>query len=202
MVVRQVLPVGWACLPRLSGLGKLHLDRIAYPGLIQLPRCTSSDLRTRFVCLVVLEVWRLILSQFITGVPVPIGPQLPVDNSLVNAGAAPFMSAAAFGSDQLPSSSKTTMVVVTEGIPPVALNLVEKICRWEYIDLADLLKGPHGKDQQQWMIVSGQVVFTPRQKTTLSITRWLKVYSIFQQSSCHQQKQLRRKQLAWQLMFI
>lgn len=44
---------------------------------------------------------------------------------------------------------------------------MEKIRRWGYVNLADLLKGPHNKDQQQWMIVKGQVITIPYHKTSV-----------------------------------
>ena len=100
-------------------------------------------------------------------------PILPVDPSLANPGElAPLLSAAA-----LPSSSRPSTVVVTEGIPPVARQLVEKIRRWDYVNLADLLKDPHSREQQG-TAVNGQTM-SQTAKQSLSIISWLRAYNIF-----------------------
>ena len=64
---------------------------------------------------------------FSTGIPI-----LPVDPSLSNRGGLPpILPAAASGQ---PSSSTTQSVVVTEGIPPVSRQWIERIHRWEFIN--------------------------------------------------------------------
>ena len=60
----------------------------------------------------------------------------------------PFLHSSSF-------PSKTATVVVTEGIPPVLCQLVEKIWKWEYINLMDLLKDP---TTEQLVVVNGQLV--------------------------------------------
>jgi len=105
-------------------------------------------------------------------------PPLPVDPSLANQGGlAPLMSAAAL--DPTSSSSGTSTVVVTEGIPPVSRQLVDKIRRWEYVNLADLLKDPHSREQQG-AAANNQVMTASRLNTKqfLSINNWLRAYNI------------------------
>ena len=68
------------------------------------------------------------------------GPPLPVDPSLDLQGPLPLPVLSLPGPPQLthvPSSS----LVVTEDIPPVPLWLIDKICRWEFVDLFQLLMG-------------------------------------------------------------
>ena len=79
--------------------------------------------------------------------------------------------------------SKAPTVVVTEGIPPVACRLVEKIRKWEYVNLGDLLKDH--SSSEQFVVVNGQVV--PIQsgqkpqspKTITDILSWLQAFSVF-----------------------
>ena len=80
------------------------------------------------------------------------------------------------------SSIKTPTVVVTEGIPPVACRLVEKIRKWEYVNLGDLLKD-HSQPEQL-VVVNGQIM--PLQsgqkqssRTITDILFWLQAYSVF-----------------------
>ena len=80
---------------------------------------------------------------------------------------------------QYPLPSKVLAVVVTEGIPPVACWLVEKIRKWEYVNL---LKDH--SSSEQFVVVNGQVV--PIQsgqkpqspKTITNILSWLQAFSV------------------------
>ena len=83
---------------------------------------------------------------------------------------------------QYPLPSKSPTVVVTEGIPPVACRLVEKIRKWEYVNLGDLLKD-HSQPEQL-VVVNGQIM--PLQsgqkqssRTITDILSWLQAYSVF-----------------------
>ena len=81
----------------------------------------------------------------------------------------------------LPMKSSTSAVV--EGIPPVTCHLIEKVRKWKYINLADLLKNHNSSDQL--IVGNGQVLSVPDQKPWSSnrvvadIFTWLQVYNIF-----------------------
>ena len=78
-------------------------------------------------------------------------------------------------------SPKPPTVVVTEGIPPVPCRMVNRVRKWEYVNLADLL-GDHSPDHLT--IINGQVIAvtsagTPRRSCTISdIMTWLQAFSI------------------------
>ena len=78
---------------------------------------------------------------------------------------------------------KSSTIVVEEGIPPVSCRLIEKVRKWEYINLADLLKDHNSSDQ--FIVVNGQVLSVPDQKLRISnraiadIFTWLQAYNIF-----------------------
>ena len=40
---------------------------------------------------------------------------------------------------ELIAKTAAPSVVITEGIPPISVKMIEKICRWEFIDLSKLL---------------------------------------------------------------
>ena len=91
---------------------------------------------------------------------------LPVDPSLLAEGGSasptltPLHSISAFLSGLSPAAedaSKTT-VLVAEGLPPIAARLLEKIRRWEYVDLATLLHDPSSKLEEYLLQQQGQVV--------------------------------------------
>jgi len=82
---------------------------------------------------------------------------------------------------QSPSTGKSATLVVTEGVPPVPCRLVDKIKKWEFVNMAELLKDNNGKDPQ-FMVMNDQLVAVHHQsssKTPLSILQWLKAFNIF-----------------------
>ena len=117
------------------------------------------------------------------GAPTLTWPSLPVDTSLSGSGGSSYIMSS--GVPLLQSSSfpsKTATVVVTEGIPPVSCRLVEKIQKWEYINLMDLLKDP---TTEQLVVVNGQLVTmradqrSRSSKSTPDIFQWLQAFSVF-----------------------
>ena len=78
---------------------------------------------------------------------------------------------------------KSSTIVVAEGIPPVSCCLIEKVRKWEYINLADLLKDHNSS--YQFIVVNGQVLSVPDQKlrsrnrVIADIFTWLQAYNIF-----------------------
>ena len=119
------------------------------------------------------------------GVPVPGYPLFPVDPSLAMGGAsvaAPMVTGCLDPANfQSPSAGKSATAVVTKGVPPVSCRLVDKIKKWEFVNMAELLKDNDRKDPQ-FMVMNGQLVTVHRQsssKTPLSILQWLKAFKIF-----------------------
>ena len=74
-------------------------------------------------------------------------------------------------------------MVVAEGIPPVACRLVDKVRKWEYINLGDLLKDH--SSPEQLVLVNGQVLsiqFGQKPQSSRAITdilTWLQAFSVF-----------------------
>ena len=82
---------------------------------------------------------------------------------------------------------KSSRIVVAEGSSPVTFCLIEKVRKWEYINLADLLKDHNSSDQ--FIVVIGQVLSVSNQKPRNSnrvITdfTWLQAYNIFTAIYC------------------
>ena len=88
---------------------------------------------------------------------------------------------------KLPSSDnpKASTSVVAEGIPPLPSKLIERIQRWEFIDLASLLSSDQPPDDVMTMAPSGQLLLVaserqPRQKRTiLDVHSWAQAFSIY-----------------------
>ena len=85
----------------------------------------------------------------------------------------------------LKSSASTT--VLAEGIPPIATKLLEKIQRWEYVDLSDLLSEASSKvddmptysTQNQVILVQSVDQIKKKKKQILDIETWLQAFSIY-----------------------
>lgn len=115
-------------------------------------------------------------SAFFSGTPTLTWPSLPVDTTLMGSAdsATCMFSGILILHSSLPSKSAT--VVVAEGIPPVACCLVEKIRKWEYVNLDDLF---HSFPEQ----LNGQVMAmqtdqrSHNSKDISSILSWLQVLS-------------------------
>jgi len=121
----------FACLyslaPKGSSLFSSNINQnCCFRAELPLPRCTAKCL-----CISFAFSRAATMSYFHPGISL-----LPVDPSLANGGElAPLLSATA---RSIASSFNTPTVVVTEGIPPVSRQLMEKIQRWEFINLGDL----------------------------------------------------------------
>ena len=83
------------------------------------------------------------------------------------------------------SSLKPPAVVITEGIPPIPVCVLEKIRKWEYIDLGSLLEQQDGPAQNITVSQSGQLVVTEgaqasrQAKPINDILTWLHAFSIY-----------------------
>ena len=86
-------------------------------------------------------MWFILLhfSSHLLGAFTLSWPHLPVDTTLSGFGDTSHMYIG-LPVVQYPSPTKSSTVVVAEGIPPVSCRLVEKVRKWEYVNLADLLE--------------------------------------------------------------
>ena len=78
----------------------------------------------------------------------------------------------------------SSMVIVAEGIPPIQAKLVERTRRWEYVDLAKLLRGQEMVPEEATVVVDGQKLLMEvaqrgqrRQSAINNIWGWLQAYS-------------------------
>ena len=106
------------------------------------------------------------------------GPLLPVD-PLLGARGAPLPPVSSL--PDLPQLSRGPSLVVAEGIPPVSTRLIEKIRRWEFIDLAQLIGGADSSEGSSSM-VEGHIVTqakSPRKSpsTITDLATWLQAYA-------------------------
>ena len=75
-------------------------------------------------------------------------------------------------------------LVVAEGIPPVSHKLVEKIRKWEYIELSSLLEDHYPPDQMalfngQLMVISSSSQRRRQAAVISDILSWLQAFSIY-----------------------
>ena len=66
--------------------------------------------------------------------------------------------------------------VVTEGIPPVPTRLVEKIRRWEFVDLIQLIEGPDPNESSSDSH-SGTSSKSSKKSTITDLATWLQAYA-------------------------
>ena len=136
----------------------LHPPRLAYPTRMNKQIVVPSHRYTR----------RRHRVPFASG---PTGPSIPPLGSLVKD-----------EPPHTPTSGSST--VINEGLPPVPTKLVERIRKWEYVDLAQLLddyRQPDGYTLQQTtggqILVLDQDQVQHRQKQITDIFTWLKAFS-------------------------
>ena len=114
------------------------------------------------------------------------GVPLPVDPSLV--GESPKVpDLPSLKKDLLTvgaSRTKSASVVIAEGIPPVLTKILEKVRRWEYIDLSTLLHDPSHKSEDLIQQDSQVFVFQTmeqaqkRKKQIKDFSSWVQAFSI------------------------
>lgn len=75
--------------------------------------------------------------------------------------------------------------MICEGIPPIATKLMEKIRRWEYVDLASLISDPSFKPDEISLPQNNQIVFIQsvdqiqrKQKQITDLTSWLQAFTV------------------------
>ena len=84
------------------------------------------------------------------------------------------------------SEVKTTSTIVAEGIPPIATKLLERIRKWEFIDLALLIGDPNRKVDEVPYLNEGKVVLfqlleqaQPRKRQIVDIQLWTQAFTVF-----------------------
>ena len=115
-------------------------------------------------------------------------PLLPTDPTLIRS-TPTLPSLGDLGSwFKLPSDSpKTSSSVIAEGIPPISTKLLERIQKWEFVDLASLLAGDQAPDEVVAMAPSGQLLLVSssdrpqqRKKKCISdIHSWVQAFTIY-----------------------
>ena len=76
--------------------------------------------------------------------------------------------------------------MIAEGIPPIPAKVVERIQKWEFVDLASLLSNDQIPDDVLAMVPSGQLLLVPpsdrqpkRKRTISDIHSWVQAFSIY-----------------------
>ena len=84
-----------------------------------------------------------------------------------------------------PSKSSSTAVIV-EGMPPIASKLLDRIRRWDYVDLVDLLSEPTAKQydvpsssHNQVILVQSLEQVRKKKKNISDIETWLQAFSMY-----------------------
>ena len=139
--------------------------------------------------------WRqqnLMLSRPSIGAVLPALARMPAEVSLVRT--TPTLPALqvqqlaelSTGAEQGQNQPSTSSVLVADGIPPIPLKVLEKIRRWEYIDLATLLANDTPDDSSSTVVFNGQVLVvspstnpTKKRKIALDIQSWSQAYSMY-----------------------
>ena len=69
--------------------------------------------------------------------------------------------------------TQSTLVVLTEGLPPISTKLLEKIQRWEFIDLSSLLSGEPSASKSETVTLSheGQQILVVGPQSQLQPSR-------------------------------
>ena len=80
----------------------------------------------------------------------------------------------------------SSSVVVAEGIPPLPQKTVDKIRKWEYVDLATLLSNKPPTGEPSMITVNGQTLIvnppdnqSKKRKVMLDLHSWMQAYSAY-----------------------
>lgn len=85
----------------------------------------------------------------------------------------------------LPASRSPSTAVIVEGLPPIASKLLERIRRWDYVDLADLLLEASAGNYEIPTSSQNQVILVQsldqmrKKRHILDIETWLQAFSIY-----------------------
>ena len=117
----------------------------------------------------------------------PLFPHLPVNPLLIPP--SPMLPPLSWPIESRPLEHLRTppsSLIVAEGIPPIQASLIEKIRRWEYVDLAKLLGSQDVPDGGTPVVIQGQLVMVEptqrghhRQPSVNDVLSWTQAYSRF-----------------------
>ena len=82
----------------------------------------------------------------VPGVQLPADPDLSVEHTTSIIPVLPPLRTLVDSDASLHVPAKSTSVVISEGMPPVASKIVEKIRCWDFVDLSQLLHDPSQKE--------------------------------------------------------
>ena len=115
-------------------------------------------------------------------------PLLPVDPSLAEAsdiiGLSSLLASTAAGSDSY-GWGKAASTVIAEGLPPIPVKVLDKIRRWEFIDLTLLVNDPGAKSELSSLSSERVVLFQTvdqaqkRKKHISDILTWTQAFAIY-----------------------
>ena len=81
---------------------------------------------------------------------------LPVDPLLGTANNSSLQLPVPLGTHpEVVAKTAVPSVVISEGIPPTSVKIIEKIRRWEFIDLAKLLVNQDSQPEESTVVVGG-----------------------------------------------
>ena len=115
---------------------------------------------------------------------------LPVDPSLCSA-TLPSLTVnqdLSTNDSQVEVTKQSPSVVLSEGLPPITTKLLDKIQRWEFVDLSSLLScDPTVKsdtvalthEAQHLLVVDPQSQFNRRKKQITDLPTWIQAFSIY-----------------------
>ena len=86
---------------------------------------------------------------------------------------------------QVENTARQPKVWVGDGLPPIPKKLHERILKWEFIELSELL--PPGTlvkiqpelEPQKFIIMPGLEVARPRKKPIESIMQWIRCFAVY-----------------------
>ena len=91
-------------------------------------------------------------------------------------------------------------VLISEGLPPIQVKLLEKIRRWEFVDLALLLHDPSSRLEELLLQQKGEVMIVQsveqaqkRRKQIVDIFTWSKAFAIYGAALCSEETTTREE---------
>ena len=98
-------------------------------------------------------------------------------------------------------------VFISSGLPTVPKQLLEKIQRWEYIDLVELLPAPTVYDEMvnapaKFTFFPGCEILRPKRRQIESIVDWVKAFTVYCAALLQKHPEQRNELLAYQLTII
>ena len=134
-----------------------------------------------------------------------VAPLTPGGSDVALAWASLF--SAMSGNPTTPLKSGSERVAIGNGLPTVPKSLVEKIQKWEYVDLADLLPAQSLHDQMtnsrvRFALFPGCELVRSKRRQIESITEWVKAFTVFTAVVAMKEPALVSELLAYQLTII